>query len=234
MPDDERLTWAIQEAAGVEQIDVPHHVMVKLAETLRQHGFQVCVKGLLAENRFSVLDITRPQDTGSMPLPDIGTTTVSAVLAEMTTGKIVAKGSSGNGQIRYGADVINRIIEQGKPGWPQKASERHCKGNLGPHPGKSVQGGGDLRPKHPAAVRSSQHHHEPPVRRRGRLPCAHGALHSLLLLLEWAEGWGFEAPRQSLGSCAGSSQHRLLCGRRHHCRCVCQPDLEQTGVQPLH
>ncbi|MFR0735114.1 MAG: hypothetical protein ACLSHU_13940 [Oscillospiraceae bacterium] len=39
MPDDERLTWAIQEAAGVEQIDVPHHVMVKLAETLRQHWF---------------------------------------------------------------------------------------------------------------------------------------------------------------------------------------------------
>lgn len=69
MPDDERLTWAIQEAAGVEQIDVPHHVMVKLAETLRQHGFQVCVKGLLAENRFSVLDITGPQDTGSTPLP---------------------------------------------------------------------------------------------------------------------------------------------------------------------
>ena len=52
MPDDERLTWAIQEAAGVEQIDVPHHVMVKLAETLRQHSFQVCIKGLLTEKPF--------------------------------------------------------------------------------------------------------------------------------------------------------------------------------------
>ena len=38
--------------------------MVKLAETLRQHSFQVCIKGLLTENRFSVLDITGPQDTG--------------------------------------------------------------------------------------------------------------------------------------------------------------------------
>lgn len=116
MPDDERLIWAIQEAAGVEQVDLPYPVMVKLAGTLREFGFQVTVKGLLEGNRFSVLDITGPQDTGLYAAAiDLGTTTVSAVLAEMTTGKIVAKGSSGNGQIRYGADVINRIIEQGKP-----------------------------------------------------------------------------------------------------------------------
>ena len=133
MPDDERLTWAIQEAAGVEQIDVPHHVMVKLAETLRQHSFQVCIKGLLTENRFSVLDITGPQDTGLYAAAiDIGTTTVSAVLAEMTTGKIVAKGSSGNGQIRYGADVINRIIEQGKPGGRKKLQNAIVKETLVP------------------------------------------------------------------------------------------------------
>ena len=47
MPDDERLIWAIQEAAGVEQVDLPYPVMVKLAGTLREFGFQVTVKGLL-------------------------------------------------------------------------------------------------------------------------------------------------------------------------------------------
>jgi uncharacterized 2Fe-2S/4Fe-4S cluster protein (DUF4445 family) len=47
---------------------------------------------------------------------DIGTTTVSALLVELETGYILAKASAGNGQIRYGADVINRIIEQQKPG----------------------------------------------------------------------------------------------------------------------
>ena len=47
---------------------------------------------------------------------DIGTTTVSAVIINMATGEILAKSSSGNGQIRYGADVINRIIETTKPG----------------------------------------------------------------------------------------------------------------------
>ena len=43
---------------------------------------------------------------------DIGTTTVSGVIVDLISGKILAKASSGNGQIRYGADVINRIIEQ--------------------------------------------------------------------------------------------------------------------------
>ena len=47
---------------------------------------------------------------------DIGTTTVSAVLADSEIGKLLAKASVGNGQIRYGADVINRIILQSRPG----------------------------------------------------------------------------------------------------------------------
>ena len=34
----------------------------------------------------------------------------------MENGDILAKASAGNGQIRYGADVINRIIESTKPG----------------------------------------------------------------------------------------------------------------------
>ena len=42
---------------------------------------------------------------------DIGTTSVSAIIIDMLNGAVLAKGSAGNGQIRYGADVINRIIE---------------------------------------------------------------------------------------------------------------------------
>ena len=40
---------------------------------------------------------------------DIGTTTVSAVIINMATGEILAKSSSGNGQIRYGADVNQAV-----------------------------------------------------------------------------------------------------------------------------
>ncbi|MEI3240088.1 MAG: hypothetical protein V8S32_08705 [Lachnospiraceae bacterium] len=61
---------------------------------------------------------------------DIGTTTVSALLVDLETGKILAKGSTGNGQIRYGADVINRIIESTNVGGRKKLKkaivDEHC------------------------------------------------------------------------------------------------------------
>ena len=47
---------------------------------------------------------------------DIGTTTVTAALLDLETGHILSKASAGNGQIRYGADVINRIINSSKEG----------------------------------------------------------------------------------------------------------------------
>ncbi len=47
---------------------------------------------------------------------DIGTTTCTAAMLDLQTKKVLAKASMGNGQIRYGADVINRIIQQSKEG----------------------------------------------------------------------------------------------------------------------
>jgi len=46
---------------------------------------------------------------------DIGTTTVAAMLVDLNSGFVFAKAVTGNAQISYGADVINRIIEQQKP-----------------------------------------------------------------------------------------------------------------------
>ena len=51
---------------------------------------------------------------------DIGTTTVTAALLDLRTGRVMGKASSGNGQIRYGADVINRIIQQSRPNGIEK------------------------------------------------------------------------------------------------------------------
>ncbi len=133
MPDVERLTWAIQEAAGVENVKIPYTVMVKLASILRENDFTVCVKGELAGGVFQCMEITKPDDTALVGCAiDIGTTTVSMVLVDLTNGKILAKGSSGNGQIRYGADVINRIIEQGKSGGKKKLHDAIVKETLSP------------------------------------------------------------------------------------------------------
>lgn len=57
-----------------------------------------------------------PKDTGIGLALDVGTTTVCGLLADLSDGKVLAKGVTGNGQIRYGADVINRILESIKPG----------------------------------------------------------------------------------------------------------------------
>ena len=133
MPDNERLTWAIEEALGVENVYIPFAVMVKLASTLRQHHFQVCVKGELVGDTFKCMEICGPEDTAIVGCAiDIGTTTVTMVFTDLETGKLLAKGSSGNGQIRYGADVINRIIEQGRPGGKKKLQDAIIKETLTP------------------------------------------------------------------------------------------------------
>ena len=51
---------------------------------------------------------------------DIGTTTVTGAMLDLASGKVLSKASLGNGQIKYGADVINRIIQQSKEGGVEK------------------------------------------------------------------------------------------------------------------
>ena len=133
MPDVERLTWGIKAQLDVERVHIPFAVMVKLAHTLREHDFHVCVKGLHDGDTFRCMEVCDPADTAIVGCAiDIGTTTVTMVLTDLTSGKLLAKGSSGNGQIRYGADVINRIIEQGRAGGKKKLQDAIIKETLTP------------------------------------------------------------------------------------------------------
>ena len=133
MPDVERLQWAVSAELGVETVKVPYAVMVKLASTLREHNFTVCVKGEVQGDTFLCMEISDPADTAIVGCAiDIGTTTVTMVLTDLETGKLLAKGSSGNGQIRFGADVINRIIESGRPGGKKKLQDAIIKETLTP------------------------------------------------------------------------------------------------------
>ena len=133
MPDVERFIWAVQGALGVDTVKVPYTVMVKLASTLREHNWNICVKGELQGETFQCMEISSPEDRTIVGCAiDIGTTTVTMVLADLETGKLLAKGSSGNGQIRYGADVINRIIQQSRPGGRKKLQDAIIKETLTP------------------------------------------------------------------------------------------------------
>ena len=126
MPDNERLSWAIEAATGIESVKLTYHVLKKLPDALRDNEFHVNV--VLKKLHHSVLvydvvPVTEERICGAAI--DIGTTTVSAVILDLRDGKILAKASAGNGQIRFGADVINRIIESRKTGGEAKTSESH-------------------------------------------------------------------------------------------------------------
>ena len=134
MPDNERLTWAIRDKTGTKHVVIPYPVLRKLPTTLRESQFDVCVT-LRREGEAVIVCDVRPgwDESPACALAiDIGTTTVAAVLADIKTGKLLAKASSGNGQIRYGADVINRIVEQSKPGGIQRLQDAVVKETLRP------------------------------------------------------------------------------------------------------
>ncbi|MDR0635783.1 MAG: ASKHA domain-containing protein [Treponema sp.] len=100
-------------------VDLSLYALRKLPWILRESSFAcTCVLREESSGGYLVLDIF---PAGAAPLMtglaiDIGTTTVAGVLMNIQTGEVLATGSGGNGQIRYGADVINRIIESTRPG----------------------------------------------------------------------------------------------------------------------
>ncbi len=134
MPDNERLSWAVEAACGASEVKLSFAVLVKLSEVLRKSSFRAqCVVSRDGE-RVEVLDILPADEKAQVCglAVDIGTTTVSALIIDMTNGGILAKASAGNGQIRYGADVINRIIEQQKDGGRKKLQDAIIKETLNP------------------------------------------------------------------------------------------------------
>ena len=131
MPDTERLIWALQ-AQGYDEVKLRYPAVKKLAHTLREGNFHVFAAGLVENNVLTMLDVTADEQPMYGCAIDIGTTTVTGVLLDLKTGEIKAKASSGNGQIRYGADVINRIVEQQKPGGVARLQDAIVKETLLP------------------------------------------------------------------------------------------------------
>ena len=122
LPDNERVEQAAEEALGLEKIDISLYAIRKMAQVLRDNGFHVKAVAEMHEDGAEILDLLSPDD----PMPvcglaiDIGTTTVTGVLTDLTNGALLARASAGNGQIRFGADVINRIIESTRPGGSER------------------------------------------------------------------------------------------------------------------
>ena len=134
MPDNERVVWALQAQTGKDNIRLSFTVLRKMAKILRESAFSVKAVVTVKDDEVFVYDILPAgEDVSAYGLAiDIGTTTVSGVVIDLLSGKILAKASSGNGQIRYGADVINRIIEQQKPGGVEKLQKAVVEETMNP------------------------------------------------------------------------------------------------------
>jgi len=117
MPDIERIARAIRAATGAGKVTLPYFALKQLPNLLRANDFAlrcICEKH---EDTVEILDLLPISDTQPVCglAVDIGTTSISGLLVDVESGKILSKANAGNGQIRYGADVIHRIVEQQKP-----------------------------------------------------------------------------------------------------------------------
>ena len=149
MPDNERLVRAIKKQTGIKKVRMPYSVLRKISYVFRDSNFEVQCVIRSTENDIFIYDVYKKDEKvviGGLAI-DIGTTTVSALLIDMKSGEILGKASSGNGQIRYGADVINRIIESMKPGGSEKLQKAVIQETINPMIQQMCRASG-FKPKH--------------------------------------------------------------------------------------
>jgi uncharacterized 2Fe-2S/4Fe-4S cluster protein (DUF4445 family) len=105
------------EAVGLTQVEVPLSVLRRMGEVLRQAEWQPYAlldvpAGGSNPARLIQIDV-EPISPYGLAL-DIGTTTMTAFLVDLASGKVRASAAEYNGQIARGEDVISRIIYAGK------------------------------------------------------------------------------------------------------------------------
>ena len=117
VPDLQRLLRAISK--GCPDCREPSYdhpdLLRELPFDLREKNWEVTtilLRSKLAEEPDRIIAVEPGNTTDALYglAMDIGTTTVCAVLVDLNSGKIIAEASEYNDQIRYGEDVISRII----------------------------------------------------------------------------------------------------------------------------
>ncbi|MDI6824914.1 MAG: ASKHA domain-containing protein [Bacillota bacterium] len=112
-PDLARLVAKLGPASGYSEVTTNLSVLRELPEVLRREDFRVtCTLADLGDGRAEIVHL----EPGEAVHPayglavDIGTTTVAAHLVDLASGETLERVGTYNHQIRYGDDVITRII----------------------------------------------------------------------------------------------------------------------------
>ena len=110
--DVDRLERQVRQDFGIEGIDFRLDILRKMPKVLRENNFKVNLTYVRKKNKITILNIESGNREGELYglAIDIGTNSVVVCLVNLITNEVIEKASSGNAQIRYGADVINRIV----------------------------------------------------------------------------------------------------------------------------
>ncbi len=103
----ERLKKALEEK-GLKDMRFSHDFMVGLAKSIRGSGWEVIFAYTDAFEAIFTTPVAEKKSYGIAA--DIGTTTIVIYLVDLENGHIIDVGSTYNSQIRFGDDVITRIV----------------------------------------------------------------------------------------------------------------------------
>ena len=95
-----------------KQMTYDIEVLKVIPKAFRKNNFEITITYREFDDRLEIIDV-EPGNTESELYGlaiDIGTTSVVVCLVDLLTNEVLERASSGNAQIRYGADVINRIV----------------------------------------------------------------------------------------------------------------------------
>lgn len=111
--DFERIKRHLRNHLGYSQVFCRLPMLRKISQLLREADFEVTITHIpRGEGKTTIINMEMGSTINRLygVALDIGTTSVAACLVDLYGGTLVGKASSGNAQIKYGADVINRII----------------------------------------------------------------------------------------------------------------------------
>ncbi len=114
-----RLQTVLRQQHKLENISCTLNLLCRLGTILRDARWQACIIAVVRDqNSIEVIDVIPGPVDEDEPLYaaaiDIGTTTVSFWLVDLTTGKVRVQTAEYNDQISRGEDVISRIIYSSK------------------------------------------------------------------------------------------------------------------------
>lgn len=105
-----RLKKSFKSSLNIKEINIPINILRKLPFILREKGWKATVT---IDKRINTLINIKageePKNNFGIAM-DIGTTTLVLYLVDLQEGKIVDSASDYNPQIKFGEDIINRIV----------------------------------------------------------------------------------------------------------------------------